>query len=136
MVENFQRDDVRGLVARIESATREGDAVLLSAVGFSEVFGYYYSGAAPVYALPTSGDASETRAQVLDIIAAHDRLHVILYGAEEQDPERAVETTLNLNAFEISDSWIDDMRYLRYVSGAGPLLQQRAGFLFGDRYLP
>ena len=36
----------------------------------------------------------------MDIIAAHDRLHVIFYGAEQQDPNLIVETTLNLNAFE------------------------------------
>ena len=129
---DFQRDDVRGLAARIESDLRADDAVLVSAAGFSEVLGYYYSGEAPVYGLPTSRDSSATRAQVLEIIAAHDRLHVILYGAEEQDPERIVETTLNLEAFEISDSWVDDMRYVQYKSGAGHLLQQRAGFLFGD----
>ena len=128
----FQRDDVRGLVARIESDLRADDAIVVSAVGFSEVLGYYYRSAAPVYGLPTSSDASATRAQVLDIIAAHDRLHVIFYGAEEQDPERVVETTLNLNAFEISDRWADDMRYAQYEGGAVPLLQQRAGFLFGD----
>lgn len=129
---DFQRDDVRGLVARIASDLRTDDAILVSAAGFGEVFGYYYTGEAPVFGLPASSDASEARAQVLDIIAAHDRLHVIFYGAEEQDPERVVETTLNRNAFEISDSWVDDMRYVRYVSGAGHLLQQPAGFLFGD----
>ena len=129
---DFQRDDVRGLVARIEIDLRTDDAIVVSAAGLGEVFGYYYRGAAPVYGLPASRDASATRSQVLEIIAAHDHLHVVFYGAEEQDPERVVETTLNLNAFEISDSWVDDMRYVRYKSGAGTLLQERAGFLFGD----
>jgi len=129
---NFQRDDVRGLTARIESDLKADDAILVSAAGFSEILGYYYQGAAPVYGLPVSSDSSATRAQVLDIIAAHDRLHVIFYGAEEQDPEQIVETTLNLNAFEISDRWVDDMRYAQYKGGAVRLLAQRASHIFGD----
>ena len=129
---DFQRDDVRGLVARIESDLHADDAIVVSAAGFSEVFGYYYRGAAPVYGLPASSDASATRAQVLEIIAAHRRLHVVFYGAEEQDPDRIVETTLNREAFEISDGWVDDMRYAQYHGGAVPVLQREAGFLFGD----
>ena len=129
---DFQRDDVRGLTARIESELREHDAVLVSAAGFTEIFAYYYRGEAPVYGLPTTSDAAATRAQILDIIAAHERLHVIFYGAEEQDPERVVESALNLNAFEISDSWVDDMRYVQVESQAGAWLQHQAGVLFGD----
>ena len=129
---DFQRDDVRGLAARIESELGANDAVVVSAAGFGEVFGYYYRGDAPVYGLPTSSDPSETRAQVLDLIATHDRLHVIFYGAEEQDPERIVETTLNRNAYEISHSWVNDMRFVQYLSGTGHLVQQPAGYSFGD----
>jgi len=129
---DFQRDDVRGLAARIESDLREGDALLVSAAGFVEILGYYYRGEAPVYGLPISRDGSATRAHVLELISAHDRLHVIFYGAEEQDPERVVETTLNRNAFEISDSWVDDMRYAQYQSNATLATEVAAGVLFGD----
>ena len=129
---DFQRDDVRGLAARIESELGADDAIVVSAAGFGEVFGYYYRGDAAVYALPTSRDDAATRARVLEIIAAHDRLHVIFYGAEEQDPERIVETTLNRNAYEISHSWVNDMRFVQYLSGTGHLVQQPAGYSFGD----
>ncbi len=129
---DFQRDDVRGLAARIESDLREGDALLVSAAGFGEVLGYYYRGEAPVFGLPTSRDGSATRAHVLELISAHDRLHVIFYGAEEQDPERVVETTLNLKAFEISDNWIDDVRYVQYKSEAPLASSVQAGVTFGD----
>ena len=30
-----------------------------------------------------------------------------------------METTLNRHAFEIDDSWVDDLRYVRYLSPAG-----------------
>ncbi len=129
---DFQRDDVRGLAARIESALREGDAVVVSAAGFTEIFAYYYRGEAPVYGLPISRDGSATRAHVLELISAHDRLHVIFYGAEEQDPDRIVETTLNRNAYEISDSWVDDMRYAQYNSEGLAATLVAAGASFGE----
>ena len=128
----FQRDDVRGLVAQIEGQLGENDAVLLSAAGFQEVLRYYYRSEAPVYGLPTSADDEATRRQVLDIIATHDQLHAIFYGAAEQDPDQVVETTLNMNAFEVSDSWVDDLRYVQYVR-AGPLQPAtQVNLWFGD----
>ena len=113
---DFQRDDVRGLTERIETRLGAEDAVLVSAAGLQEVVSYYYKGAAPVYALPTSGDEGTTREETRAVIEAHDRLQVIFYGAAEQDPQLAVETTLNLEAYEISDEWVDDLRYLQYAS--------------------
>ena len=62
---DMQRDDVRGLTARIESELRQGDAVLVSAAGFGEVLDYYYSGEAPVYGLPMSADTRDTASRVL-----------------------------------------------------------------------
>ena len=112
----FRRDDIRGLVAQIEGDLGENDALLVSAAGLQEVLSYYYAGAAPVYALPTTADDEQTRSQVREIIAAHQHLHVILYGAAEQDPNRIVETTLNTVAFEISDGWVDDLRYVQFIS--------------------
>ncbi len=112
---DFQRDDMRGLARQIERGLRGGDAVIVSARGLQELLRYYYKADAPVFGLPTAADDERTRAQVLDIIATHDRLHVIFYGAEQQDPNLIVETTLNLNAFEFDDRWIDDLRYVLYV---------------------
>ena len=128
----FQRDDVRGLVEQIEGKLGENDAVLVSAAGFQEVLRYYYRSDAPVYGLPTAADEETTRRQVLDIIAAHDQLHVIFYGAAEQDPNQIVETTLNMKAFEISDSWVDDVRYVQHVSAAPLQLATHVDLRFGD----
>ncbi|MCY4020059.1 MAG: glycosyltransferase family 39 protein [Chloroflexi bacterium] len=115
---DFQRDDMRGLVRHIEGELNEGDALIVSAAGLAEVLRYYYRAEAPVYGLPVTADVESTRAQVSDIIAAHERLHVIFYGAAEQDPEGIVEAALNRNAFEISDVWVGDLRYAQYVSPA------------------
>ncbi len=113
----FQRDDMRGLARQIENDLRPGDAVIVSAPGLQELLRYYYQADAPVYPLPR-GDDEATRKEVLDIIAAHDRLQVIFYGAEQQDPNLVVETTLNRDAFEVDDRWVDDLRHVLYVSPA------------------
>ena len=115
---DFQRDDMRGLARQIESDLRAGDAVIVSAPGLQELLRYYYKADAPVYPLPRAADVDMRRQEVLDIIAAHERLHVIFYGAEQQDPNLIVETTLNQNAFEFADRWIDDLRYARYAGHA------------------
>ncbi len=128
---DFQRDDMRGLVADMESELRAGDAVIFSAPGLVDLLSYYYRSEIPAYALPSTRDDAQIRAETLDIIAAHDRLHVILYGAREQDPRQVVEDTLNRQAFEISDQWVGDLRYLRYASSAALGETIAAGWLFG-----
>ena len=128
---DFQRDDMRGLAQRIEAGLRAGDAVIVSAPGLQELLRYYYEADAPVYPLPAGGDDETTRAQVLKIIAAHERLHVVFYGAEQQDPNLIVETTLNRFAFEFADLWIDDLRYARYLSQPALGERQQLGVEFG-----
>lgn len=128
---DFQRDDMRGLVAEIESELRAGDGVIFSAPGLVDLLSYYYRSDAPAYPLPTTRDDAQIRAETLDIIAAHERLHVILYGAREQDPRQVVEDTLNRQAFEISDRWVGDLRYLRYAGSAALGETIAAGWSFG-----
>lgn len=132
---DFQRDDMRGLVRHIEDELNEGDALIVSAAGLAEVLRYYYRAEAPVYGLPVTADVESTRAQVSEIIAAHHRLHVIFYGAAEQDPEGIVEATLNRNAFEISDAWVGDLRYAQYVGPADFGQAQPLDARFGEDIL-
>ncbi len=112
----LQRDDVRGLTARIESELREGDAVLVSAAGFGEVLDYYYRGEAPVYGLPTSAEARDTASRARQITQTHSRIFAIFYGSEEQDPEGAVEGNLNAHSYQASQEWVGDMRFARYIA--------------------
>lgn len=121
---DMQRDDVRGLTARIESELREGDAVLVSAAGFGEVLDYYYGGEAPVYGLPTSADANETATEVLSLTIMHGRIFAIFYGSEEQDPERAVERNLNFHSYQASHEWVGDIRFARYII-PGRMIEER-----------
>ena len=129
---NFQRDDVRGLAARIESELREGDAVLVSAAGLQEVLSYYYKGEAPVYGLPTSADPADTASEVLQITLMHKRVFAIFYGSEEQDPTRAVERSLNIHSYQASQEWVGDLRFSRYVIAEGMDELQQLDMPFGD----
>ena len=129
---DFQRDDIRGLARQIEESLRPGDAVLVSAAGLTEALGYYYKADAPLYGLPTSADDVQTRRQSLDIIDAHDRIYAVFYGAEEQDPNGVVESTLNRHAYEIREIWVGDMRFADYATAAALDAPQRLDLRFGE----
>ena len=126
---NHQRDDYRGIATTITEESGEQDAIILSAPGLQEIFGYYYDGSLPVYPLP-SGD--DTRADVENIIENHNRIFAVLYGTTEQDADRLVESTLNQSAYQVSDVWIGDVRLLRYVSPAEFTDFEASGAQFGE----
>lgn len=132
---DYQRDDVRGLVARVEAEIGHSDAIVVSAAGFEEVLRYYYRGAAPVFGLPTSADEETTRAQTEKIIRDYDRVFAIFYGAAEQDPRGIVESTLNQESYQISDEWIDDLRFVQYLSPAPLQTRQILEQRFGDHII-
>ncbi len=130
---DFQRDDMRGLARRIDDDLRAGDALIVSAAGLQELLRYYYQGDAPVFPLPLSPDDAVTRSQVGEFLGEHERLHVIFYGAAEQDPELVVEATLNMQGFEISDSWVDELRYVTYLGARSLPAATLIGLDFGDQ---
>ena len=129
---DFQRDDIRGLSEQIEARLQEGDAVLVSAAGVEEILRYYYSASAPIYALPTSPDDTETAQAVQEIVNSHERIYAVFYGTDEQDPNGIVESTLNENAYEITEQWIGDMRFAQYASPATFDDIQTIDLQFGD----
>jgi mannosyltransferase len=119
----YARDDYRAIVARITADLRPGDAIILDAPNQWETFTYYYDGEAPVYPLPRGlgGDDNQTRAEVRDVIAAHDRVFVLFWGEEERDPNRIVQATLDAEAYPVSSAWYGDVRLAVYVVlGAAP----------------
>lgn len=124
-----QRDDYRSLVQTITAEARDGDAIVLSAPGLQEIFGYYYDGALPVYTLPAGADiAGDTEA----IIAQHEQLFVVLYGTAEQDPQGIVTRTLNTEAFPIRGEWVGDVRLERYAAPEAFAVRQDVEAQFGE----
>lgn len=107
----FQRDDYRSIAAAINP----NDAVILNAPGQIEVFRYYFSGQ-HVYPLPIglTVDNAATLAAVRDIIRQHNRIHAVLWGTSERDPQNLVEHTLDTEAYEIDNHWYGDVRLVRY----------------------
>jgi mannosyltransferase len=111
----YQRDDYRHLAQIIEQEGQPRDAIILSAPGLQEIFGYYYHGNLPIFTLPAGADiAQDTRS----VIAEYDRIFTVLYGNAEQDAQGLVTATLNREAYQISSEWIGNIRLVRYASPA------------------
>lgn len=131
---DYRRDDYRGIVQRIESSSRSGDAIILAAPNQEEVFGYYYDGDLPVYPLPRGlgGDDTATLAETRQIIAEHDQIFAVLWGLGERDPNNIVENTLDGEAFEVDSQWYGNVRLVRYTTPAEFDTVMDAGVTFGD----
>ncbi|MBI1258436.1 MAG: hypothetical protein GC204_13275 [Chloroflexi bacterium] len=132
----FQRANYRAIVQTLQSHERLGDSVILDAPNQAEVFGYYYpyTGHAPVYPLPTGlgGDDAATRQHVEDIIATSRRIFVVYWGDAERDPNRVVESTLDGETFELSETWYGDVRLARYETPIPLTIAHTSGAAFGD----
>jgi 4-amino-4-deoxy-L-arabinose transferase-like glycosyltransferase len=131
---DFQRADYRRIAADITPGLRADDAVILNAPNQEEVFRYYYAGPAPLYPLPPGlgGDDADTRRRVEDVIAAHDRIYAVFWGEAERDPNRIVEKTLDMAAFEIDNRWYGDVRLARYAGPVAASINQISGAQFGE----
>ncbi len=114
----YARSDYRAMAHVIAANPRPDDAIVLDAPNQSEVFTYYYHGAAPVYALPEGlgGDDPKTVTAVNQVIDTHRRIFVLYWGEAERDPNRVVEKTLEDRAFEASSIWYGDVRMVQYAT--------------------
>ncbi len=110
---DYARDPYREVAALIEQEAGPEAAVVLSAPGQGQVFGYYFTGP-NVRPLP-EGD---TLATLDALLRDHATIYAIYYGAAEQDPELVVESTLNARAFIVTDEWYGHLRLVRYVAPA------------------
>jgi len=125
----YFRDDYRHLAQIIKAEEKRGDAIILSAPGLQEIFGYYYDGDLPIYPLPAGADIlGDTRA----VIAEHNRIFAVLYGVGEQDPQGIVTRTLNQEAYQMNAEWVDNIRLERYASPAVFDTVQASGAAFGE----
>jgi len=85
----YARDDYRGLAQTIALREQPGDAVVLTAPGQIEVFGYYYRGQADLFPLPAQRpiDPADTRARLETLAGGHDRVWLVRWAANEADPD-------------------------------------------------
>jgi mannosyltransferase len=129
----FARADYRGIAARITAEDDQNAGVILNAPNQWEVFTYYYPDGAPVYPLPKGQpDPAILEPQLEDISKRHDRLYVLYWGENQQDPGHVVERWLDTNTFRTSETWIGDVRLAIYAvpgdTGDAPQTELDADF--------
>jgi len=125
---DYARDDYRGIAQRILSEAGPDAVVILDAPGQYGLFSYYFPGI-NIVPLPNE-HTDETLAR---LIRENERLYVVYYGEQEQDPEGVVAGTLAERAFVVSDEWYGHVRLVRYVipAQAASEIQTPSGARFG-----
>ena len=113
----YARDDYRGIASYVEAVGRPGDAILLNAPGQQEVFGYYYQGELPVYALPENRplDPAATGEALAGLAQPGGRVFALFWATDESDPGRFVEGWLDREAYKALDSWYGNVRFAVYA---------------------
>lgn len=126
----YARDDYRGIAHYIKQAAGPEAAVVLDAPSQVEVFTYYYPDGPGVMPLPDD----HTELTLHELMAHHDRIYALYWGASEQDPEHSVETMLNAHAYAADSRWFGDVRLVTYVTPAegAEAPQVSADVRFGD----
>ncbi|MCL4369143.1 MAG: hypothetical protein M1337_08275 [Actinobacteria bacterium] len=122
----YARDDYRGLAYYIERTAQSGDAIVLSAPGQAEVFGYYYSRrpqrADAVYPLPRQRpiDAAQTVDELGKLARSHRRVWLVLWADDESDPNGVIEGWLRDNGSLVDEKEFGTVRVELYrVTGGG-----------------
>ncbi|MGE3908960.1 MAG: glycosyltransferase family 39 protein [Chloroflexota bacterium] len=85
----YARDDYRGLAQTIMLREQPDDAIILTAPGQVEIFGYYFHGQADLFPLPQQRpiDPADTRARLEALAETHDRVWLVRWAANEADPD-------------------------------------------------
>lgn len=99
----YARDDYRGLATFVEAAEEKGDAVILTAPGQAEVFGYYYHGDAAVVPLPAQRpiDPADTTDRLKAVTAGHHRVWLVRWASVEADPADLIGSWLEAHALRV-----------------------------------
>jgi mannosyltransferase len=110
------RDDYRGVTHFVDATAQPTDAILLTAPGQRDVFGYYYRGSLPVYALPRQRplDPADTGAELTKLLG-HTKVYAVYWAAGEADPSNVIQSWLNSRGYKTLDQWHGNMRLAVYV---------------------
>jgi hypothetical protein len=106
-------------VARfLEAVSLPGDGLVLNVPEQVGILSYYYRGQLPYYPLPEGPTVEEdtTGAQVRGIMAGHDRVHALFWGAEERDPYGLIEGWLDQYGHKATERHFGNLRLALYAS--------------------
>ncbi|MFB0534920.1 MAG: ArnT family glycosyltransferase, partial [Anaerolineae bacterium] len=102
----------------LEAVACTGDGLVLNAPEQVGILSYYYRGDLPYYPLPLVQplDESETTAELAAILAKHDVVYGLFWGAEESDPYGFIEGWLDQHGHKVTERWFGNVRLVLYTS--------------------
>jgi len=108
----------RNVARFLEAVSLPGDGLVLNASEQVGIMSYYYRGQLPYYPLPEGPTVEEgaTEAQVQGIMAGHDRVHALFWGAEERDPHGLIEGWLDQYGHKATERHFGNLRLVLYTS--------------------
>lgn len=124
----YARDDYRGLARRVATLERPGDAVVLTAPGQAEIFGYYYRGSSDLFPLPAQRplDVADTQARLESLAARHARVWLVRWAIREADPEDFIGRWLESHGRPVGEERYGGVELRLYELGASA---QRRGVI-------
>ncbi len=115
------------LVAGLGTTSGDGDAIIVAPPQEAATFARLYGGSSTLYLLPT-GETGEDQEVLGEILESHYRVHFVLRGGAEADPDSLVERWLSEHAYRTGDEWYGDVRSILFASPdgeeAGPVERQ------------
>jgi len=106
------------LVVGLGTTPGDADAIIIAPPQEAGTFARFYEGSSTLYLLPT-GQTDEDQAVLGQVLDGHDRVHVVLRGGTEADPDHLVERWLSEHAYRTGDEWYGDVRSILYASPGG-----------------
>lgn len=126
----------RNVARFLEVMSLPGDGLILNAPEQVGILSYYYRGQLPYYPLPEGPTVkAETEAQVRGIMAGHDRVHALFWGAGERDPRGLIEGWLDQYGRKATERRFGNLRLALYASDdrTAPVTEQYLdGVRLGD----
>lgn len=134
----YARDDMRAVAAFVAAEIEPGDVVLLNAGYAIKAFAHYFTGAAPVVALPSEQPPDDRLLEeaTLQAVAGARRAWLVLWQDYYSDPNQVAQRTLERNGLQIDGRAFHGLNVARYLlltplpSRPTPSIVQPA--VFGD----
>jgi hypothetical protein len=110
--------------------------VILDSANQWEVFTYYYPDGPNVYPLPRSRplDRAAVEAELTEIAQMYQRVFVLYWGDTEADPNKVIESWLDVHTYKATEQWVGAVRFVTYAvpTQLSNVPQERVDTRFGN----